>query len=64
MASNYEPFFLFIFNCTEKTPLEDVGKNFTSVGESQCINCHTNEDLLKQVAEPLPDAGGEGSGEG
>lgn len=54
----------FITNCTDKTPVDDNRDMLALVDQSSCVNCHLNEDLLKQVADPLPDTGGEGSGEG
>ena len=51
----------FIQSCTEKyspaTLVESTGDG------SNCVSCHRNKELLKQVASPLPPPG-ESSGEG
>ena len=50
-------------SCTEKYPEPGdlIGQQDTGSG---CVNCHTNADLLKQVATPLPPPPDGGSGEG
>ena len=54
---------LFCVGCTEKYPV-DVGDSGPLLGQGGCIACHTDQDLLKQVADPLePPANGD-SGEG
>lgn len=52
---------LLITFCTEKHPQR--GQQFDFAEGNGCIACHTNADLLKQVAKPLPPMPGE-AGEG
>jgi len=51
----------FISSCTDKyeTPNENIAQN----DGSGCVACHTDKDLLKEVADPLPEPPG-GGGEG
>ena len=51
-----------VFSCREKVSNEGIN-SFTSLDNSSCVGCHTDKDLLAEVAEPLEDAGGE-AGEG
>lgn len=48
-------------SCTEKYP--EPGDLVGQQDGSGCINCHTNADLLKEVAIPLPPPTGS-TGEG
>jgi hypothetical protein len=53
--------FFLLESCTDKyepTTMVDAGQ-----GESGCVYCHLNKDLLKQVADPIEQGGGE-AGEG
>ena len=50
-----------ITGCTDK--YEPVGTDFTASQESSCKVCHLDQELLKQVADPI-ETGGEDSGEG
>ena len=50
-----------VSTCTEKYPSEAEKSRFLKK-ESSCVSCHTDADLLKEVAEPLPPPSGE-SGE-
>ena len=51
---------VFSWQCTEKYPANDT----KIVAESDgCIDCHTDAELLKQVAAPLPETEGD-AGEG
>jgi len=61
-------FLLFLFgillsSCTDKYPGVNEGDVAQSSG-SGCVDCHTNKDLLKEVATPLPPDSGGSSGEG
>ena len=51
----------FISSCTDKyeAPSENIAQN----DGSGCVACHTDKDLLKEVADPLPEPPG-GGGEG
>ena len=49
-------FVILLMSCTDKYPAPT--EKF-SLEENSCTNCHLNSDLLKEVAEPLPDTGGE-----
>ena len=40
-------------SCTDKYP-QAVNKSF-AIKKTSCIQCHLDADLLKEVAEPLPD---------
>ncbi len=51
---------LFSWQCTEKYPAS--GGSVISSADG-CVACHTNADLLKEVATPLPPPGGD-AGEG
>jgi cytochrome c553 len=51
---------LLSWQCTEKYPADSDHAAAISDG---CVACHTNESLLKEVAEPLPHVDGE-AGEG
>lgn len=51
---------IFSWQCTEKYPAD---ANQTAAISDGCVACHTNADLLKEVATPLADVGGE-AGEG
>jgi len=53
--------FSFLYNCKEK--YAEPSETFASLSQSGCISCHMDRDLLKEVADPLPDTG-EGGGEG
>jgi len=50
----------FSWQCTEKYPANDTHIVAAANG---CVNCHTNADLLKKVATPLPATNGD-AGEG
>jgi len=52
---------LLCAGCTEKYPSES--RDFSAVEESGCTVCHLDAELLKEVADPLPE-GNEPSGEG
>jgi hypothetical protein len=54
---------LFLFGCTEKYPNKIESGEPVLTG-SNCEVCHLDKELLKEVADPLPPSGGEGSGEG
>lgn len=47
--------------CTDKYPAKEHNSQWAD--NNGCVSCHTNADLLKQVAEPLPAVNGE-AGEG
>lgn len=52
--------FFLLQSCTDKyepATLVNVGQ-----GESECVDCHLNKDLLKQVADPVEQAGESGEG--
>lgn len=49
---------LFMFSCAE---VDDDPKDI--VEGSSCVGCHNNIDLLKAIAEPIEDTGGEAAGE-
>lgn len=51
---------LFSWQCTEKYPAD---ANHAAAISDGCVACHTNADLLKEVATPLPEVDGE-AGEG
>ena len=51
---------LFSWQCTEKYPADS--KHVTAVVDG-CVECHTDAELLKEVATPLPPPDGE-AGEG
>jgi hypothetical protein len=51
----------FISSCTDK--YEAPSENIAQTGESGCVDCHMDVDLLKEVADPLPPPSG-GGGEG
>ena len=51
---------VFSWQCTEKYPAHDT--NIVADADG-CVGCHTNADLLKKVATPLPPASSE-AGEG
>jgi len=51
----------FISSCTDK--YEAPSENIVQMSGSGCVACHTYEDLLKEVADPLPPPSG-GGGEG
>jgi hypothetical protein len=67
MRSIYAGFILsiivlfFISACTDK--YEAPSENIAKASSSGCVACHTDEDLLKEVADPLPPPSG-GGGEG
>jgi hypothetical protein len=51
----------FMSSCTDK--YEAPSENIAQASESGCVGCHSDEQLLKEVADPLPpppDDGGEG----
>jgi len=52
---------LSVYNCKEK--YEESTETFASLSQSGCVSCHTDRDLLKEVADPIEDGGEEG-GEG
>ncbi len=53
---------VFYWGCTDK--YEPAPSKFAALEESSCTHCHLNQDLLKEVATPLPpDTSGE-AGEG
>ena len=54
--------FVLLISCKEKVLDQDLD-TFAAVENSSCLGCHTDKDLLAEVAEPLEDDGGEG-GEG
>ena len=51
---------LLSWQCTEKYPADNDHAAAISDG---CVACHTNAELLKKVAAPLPPPSGE-AGEG
>ena len=51
----------FISSCTDK--YEVPNENIAQSSESGCVDCHTDKDLLKEVADPIPPPPG-GGGEG
>ena len=53
---------LYLLACTEKYPVggED---NLGKIASDGCTGCHSDQELLKQVADPLPATNGD-SGEG
>ncbi len=56
--------FVLLFSCKEKkTDIAQKQGIYQTTQQSSCVACHTNKDLLEQVAEPL-EGGGESSGEG
>jgi len=54
--------FVLLIACKEKA-LDPVLDTFAAIENSSCLGCHTDKDLLAEIAEPLEDEGGEG-GEG
>lgn len=51
----------FISSCTDK--YETPNENIALSDGSGCVACHTDKDLLEEVADPLPEppsGGGEG----
>jgi len=54
---------LAVTSCTDKYPVVNEGDIGQSSG-SGCIDCHTNKELLMQVATPLPPDTGGSSSEG
>lgn len=53
---------ILLISCTEKYPVVNDGQ-LAKVTGSSCVDCHTDKDLLKQVATPLPpDTGSSGEG--
>ena len=54
-------FILILLGCMEKYPPQSP--SMAVVATSGCIDCHTNQDLLKQIATHLPpDTGSSGEG--
>ncbi len=51
---------LLSWQCTEKYPAD--ARHVAAVSDG-CVSCHTDADVLKKVATPLPDVDGE-AGEG
>ena len=50
---------LFLFSCDEVDDIDD------DIGfSSGCVGCHTDKELLAEIAEPIEDSGGETAGEG
>ena len=49
--------------CTEKYPNRTEGGDGPVLAEGGCVECHTDKDMLKELATPLPPPSGE-SGEG
>ena len=47
---------ILLMNCSDKYPAPV--EKFT-LEENSCTSCHLNADLLKEVAEPIPDTGGD-----
>ncbi len=54
---------LVMSSCTDKYPAVNEGDVAQSSG-SGCVDCHTDKELLKLVATPLPPDTSGGSGEG
>ena len=54
---------MLLSSCTEKYPAVNEGDIARSTG-SGCVDCHTNKDLLKEVATPIDPGDGGDSGEG
>jgi hypothetical protein len=54
--------FFMVWGCTEKYPGPTEDSTLSLTGGS-CVTCHTDQELLKEVADPLPppdDDSGEG----
>ena len=47
-------FLLSIIGCTEKYPNKAESGKESVVGQSNCVVCHLDKELLKEVADPLP----------
>ncbi len=65
MKSTFLAVFLFCIvllsiHCADKYPAQETDIIASAEG---CVACHTNADLLKEVATPLPPVNGE-AGEG
>ena len=56
-------FCLLLAGCTEKYPI-DSGHTGPVLSQGGCVACHTDQELLKQVADPLPPPSNGDSGEG
>ena len=58
--------FVVLAGCTEKYQPEEPGSQTLAqlTKTSGCIDCHLDENLLQQVATPLPPDTGGSSGEG
>ena len=54
---------LLLSGCTEKYP-SDTDENGPVLTQGNCVACHTDQDLLKQVADPVepPEDGDSGEG--
>ncbi len=53
--------FIWLSGCTDK--YKPTANQFASLEKSSCTHCHLNAELLKDIANPIPDDNGE-SGEG
>jgi hypothetical protein len=47
-------FLLTIIGCTEKYPNKAESGGEPVVGQSNCVVCHLDKELLQEVADPLP----------
>jgi len=54
---------MLLLSCTDKYPVVNDG-DLAQTSGSGCVDCHTDKELLKQVAAPLPPDTGGSSGEG
>ena len=54
---------LFYAGCTEKYPNKTEGGDVPVLAQGSCVECHTDKELLKELATPIPPPSGE-SGEG
>jgi len=51
---------LLYMHCTEKSPQSPAKFNLSKA--DGCVSCHTNADLLKSLATPLPPVTESGEG--
>jgi nitrate/TMAO reductase-like tetraheme cytochrome c subunit len=51
---------LFSYQCSEKSPQSPARFNLSQA--NGCVSCHTNTDLLKELATPLPPPAESGEG--
>ncbi len=54
---------LLYVGCTEKYPNKIEGGDVPVLAQGSCVECHTDKELLKELATPIPPPSGD-SGEG